>query len=182
MSKKSEGISFVTPFGILRYPKITNPDTKGEYADGKFKTDIVFSAEDYAKVEKLINDAAKQLLPEGVKDPQLPLYSWKDKEGNDEGSGTRAKSKYRAVVFDVKNTKLADALGIGGGTEARLAVTAKYYKKGKNEGINLYLNKVQIRKLVEYTSADECPFDETEGFVADGAEASPAGDESFDSL
>jgi hypothetical protein len=35
--KKSESIPFITPFGTLRYPKVSNPDIKGKYADGKCK-------------------------------------------------------------------------------------------------------------------------------------------------
>lgn len=176
MSKKSEGVTIITPVGTLRYPKITTPDTKGEYADNKFKTDIAFSDADFAIVEKAIKEAAKTLAPEGAK-LQLPLYdSW------DEGKGIRAKSQYRPAVFDAKNTQLPETLGIGGGTEARLAVTAKYYKKGKNEGINLYLNKVQIKKLVEWNGGDGSPFDEMDGEALAAADDASDKDAGFDSL
>ena len=63
MSKKeSEAIPFITPFGTLRYPKVSQPDTKGSYADGKFKTDILFSDDDFAVVEKTVKVAAAKLL------------------------------------------------------------------------------------------------------------------------
>jgi DNA-directed RNA polymerase len=170
--KKSESIPFTTPFGTLRYPKVSAPDTKGEYADNKFKTDIVFSDADYAIVEKAIKEAAAKLLPD-VKNPKLPLHTW------DEGSGIRLKSQYRPVVFDTKNAKLPETVLIGGGTIARIASAIFAYKKGGNTGISLRLGKVQVKELVEYQGGDASPFEETEGFVSEGGETS---DDSFDSL
>jgi hypothetical protein len=61
--KKSESITFITPFGILRYPKVPQPDTKGKYADGKFKTDIVFSDDDFAVVEKAYGKRPRSCCP-----------------------------------------------------------------------------------------------------------------------
>lgn len=177
--KSTKTVSIITPFGTLRYPKISQPDTKGEYADGKHKTDIVFSDEDYKSYEKKLKAAAKQLAPEGT-DPdslKLPLYDeW------EEGKGTRAKSQYKPVILNGKNQEIAEKKQIGGGTIARLAVAAAFYpKKGKNPaGLTLYLNKVQIKTLVEYQGGGE--FDEIEGDEADEGDDTSSGDESFDSL
>lgn len=172
---KSKTVPFVTPFGTLRYPKISQPDTKGEFADGKFKTDIVFSDEDYAIVEKAIKDAAKELLPD-VKTPKLPLHEW------DEGKGIRLKSQYKPVVFDAKNKELPEGVLIGGGSEARIASAIFSYKKGGNTGISLRLGKVQVRSLVEYEGGDSSPFDETDGFTHEGGAEAASADDSFDSL
>lgn len=174
MTSKSKGktVVFNTPFGTLRYPKITKPDTKGEYADNKYKTDIVFSDDDYEGVKKIITAAAKELLPD-AKSPKLPLY-----EDWEEGKGIRLKSQYRPAVFDAKNKKLAETVIIGGGSEARVQATIFAYKKGGNTGISIRLGKVQVRSLQAGTDGDTSPFDETEGFEAEaGAE-----DEGFDSL
>jgi Protein of unknown function (DUF2815) len=175
MSKKTPTVSFVTPFGTLRYPKVSEPDTRGEYADGKFKTDIVFSDADYAIVEKAIKAAAKELMPD-AKSLKLPLYTeW------EEGKGIRLKSGYRPAVFDTKNVKLAETVLIGGGTVARIAAVIFPYTKGANKGISIRLGKVQVKELVEYKGgADSSPFDTVEdGFSAEGSEAA---DDSFDSL
>lgn len=169
---KSKTVPLTTPFGTLRYPKISAPDTKGEYADGKFKTDIIFSDDDYKIVEKAVKAAAAELLPD-VKNPKLPLHEWED------GKGLRLKSQYKPVVFDAKNGKLPDGVLIGGGTEARIAAAIFAYKKGGNTGISMRLGKVQVRTLVEYQGGDASPFEETEGFTHEGGEAA---DDSFDSL
>ena len=72
--KKPEAIQVITPFGTLRYPNVSRPDTRGAYADGKFKTDIVFSDDDFAILEKAIMEAAAKLLP-AAKNLRLPLFT-----------------------------------------------------------------------------------------------------------
>ena len=157
--KKSQSIQFITPFGTLRYPKVSQPDTKGAYADGKFKTDIVFSDDDFAIVEKAVTEAAAKLLP-AAKNPQLPLFTeW------EEGKGIRLRCEYRPAVFDAKNTRLPEDVLIGGGTVARIAATIFAYKIGSNTGIGIRLGKVQVKELVQYQGGDASPFDETEGFT-----------------
>ena len=37
--KKFKYVPFVTEVMTARYPKLSEPDTKGEYADGKYKTE-----------------------------------------------------------------------------------------------------------------------------------------------
>jgi hypothetical protein len=153
----SHKIPFITPFGILRYPKISEPDTKGAYADGKFKTDIVFGDSDFAIVEKAIKQAAAKLLP-ATKSLRLPLFTdW------EEGKGIRLKCTYRPVVFDAKNKKLPQGLLVGGGTIARIAAAIFAYKGGANTEIGIHLGTVQVKELVE--CGGPSPFDETEGFT-----------------
>jgi DNA-directed RNA polymerase len=158
--KKPESIPFITPFGTLRYPKISQPDTKGKYADGKFKTDIVFSDDDFVIVEETIREAVAKLLP-AAKNPRLPLFTeW------EEGRGIRLKCTYRPAVFDAKNKKLPeDMLLVGGGTIARIAATIFAYEMAGNSGIDVRLGKIQVKKLVEYQGGDASPFDDTEGFT-----------------
>ncbi len=159
---KSEWIQFITPFGTLRYPKVSQPDTKGAYADGKFKTDIVFSDDDFAIVEKAVTEAAAKLLP-AAQNPQLPLFTeW------EEGKGIRLKCEYRPAVFDAKNRRLPEDVLVGGGTIARIAATIFAYGIGRNTGIGIRLGKVQVKELVECQGDDASPFDETEGFTLGG--------------
>ena len=160
--KKSQSIQFTTPFGTLRYPKVSEPDNKGAYADGKFKTDIVFSDDDFAIVEKAVTEAAAKLLPV-ASNPRLPLFTeW------EEGKGIRLKCEYRPAVFDAKNKRLPEDVQIGGGTIARVAATVFAYKIGSNTGIGIRLGKVQVKKLVEYHGGNASPFEETDGFTLEG--------------
>ena len=160
--KKREAIQFITPFGTLRYPKVSQPDTKGAYAGGKFKTDIVFGDDDFAIVEKAVTEAAAKLLP-AVKNPRLPLFTERG-----EGKGIRLRCEHRPVVFDAKNKRLPEDVLIGGGTIARVAATIFAYSIGSNTGIGIRLGKIQVKELVEYQGGDASPFDETEGFTLGG--------------
>src|SRR5215469_8895904 len=123
---KTESIPFVTPWFIARYPKISKPDTKGKFADNKFKTDGTFeNEEDLKKVEDALRAAAEKFWP-GKDDVSLPVMDFFEnaearEKGEVEARGIRLKSKYRPACFDAKKKKLPEGLAIGGGSEIRVA-------------------------------------------------------------
>jgi hypothetical protein len=183
---KQESIRFVTPWFKARYPKISTPDTKGKYADGKFKTDGVLDDTSYAVVEKALDAAAKTFWPDAdvVSTPLRTFYNnAEDKKAkkNADGRGFTLKSKYRPAVFDSKKKALPEGVQIGGGSIIRVAAAIFPWKKdervkvkgadGKvtveesvSYGVSLYLNDVQVRKLVEFQAqGDGSAFDEDEG-------------------
>ncbi len=182
---KQESIPFVTPWFTARFPKINKPDTKGKFADGKFKTDGTFASdEDLKAVEKALNDAAKHFWPkeDGVTLPIKNFYASKeDKEAQKvEGRGITLKSKYKPACFDSKKKKLPGAVAIGGGSIIRVASaifpwskTTKFKGEEVTEyGISLRLGDVQVRKLVEFQAqGDGSAFEEdAEGFEYEGTE------------
>ena len=183
---KNESIPYVTAWGTARYPKISAPDTKGKYADGKFKTDFVLEVTDYVAAEKTLNAAAKKFWPDADV-VTLPLKTFyknaEDKKAkkNAEGRGLVLKSKYRSAVFDSKKKALPEGVKIGGGSIIRIASAIFPWSKsekmkvkgadGKTTieesteyGISLRLGDVQVRKLVEFQAqGDGSSFDEDEG-------------------
>jgi hypothetical protein len=178
--KKTETIKFVTPVGEFRWPKVSQPDTKGKYADGKFKTAMVFSDEDHKKVVARLTDAAKQLLGENAKDCTMPVREFKNKDTEEvQEVGINFKSKYRPAVFDAKKKKLPEGVTIGNGSEGRIVgVIFSWDKttkvKGKNVteyGISIRLGDVQITKLQEGGSmGNGADFDDdVEGYEYDGS-------------
>ena len=74
MSKK---IPFVTPVGVAKYPYLTQPDTTGKFADGKFKTRLIVSKKDAKGFIDNIKNTAKAL---GLK--KLPYADDPDNEEN----------------------------------------------------------------------------------------------------
>lgn len=183
---KQDSIPFVTPWFKARFPKISEPDTKGKYADGKFKTDGVLSDTDYAVVERILNAEAKKFWPDAdvVVLPLQTFYkSADDKKAkkNDDGRGFRLKSKYRSAVFDSKKKALPEGVKIGGGSIIRVASAIFPWSKAEKVkvkgadgkftveesieyGISLRLGDVQVRKLVEFQAqGDGSAFDEDEG-------------------
>jgi hypothetical protein len=189
--KKMETVRFTSPFGVTRFPYITAPDLQdrgGVKADGKFKTGLLFTSD--ADVTKVRNDlvaAAKQLWPnEKFEDLNVPLKMAQDKDmdtGNktDVGFGINAKSQRRPLVLDAKKNRLPDNTKIGGGSEIRIGGAIAAYTrpidetiiengvkrkvKGEEKGLTIYLNSVQVRKLVQGGGAsDGSEFEEVEGF------------------
>lgn len=183
---KQESIPFVTPWFKARYPKISQPDTKGKFADGKFKTDGVLDDTDYVAVEKALNAAAKKFWPDAdiVSTPLKTFYKNADDKKakkNAEGRGFTLKSKYRPAVFDSKKKALPEGVKIGGGSIIRVASAIFPWSKAEKVkvkgadgkitveesveyGVSLYLNDVQVRKLVEFqASGDGSSFDEDAG-------------------
>ena len=198
-AKKSETIPFVSPWLAARYPKISDPDTKGAYADGKFKTDSLFINDgDEEKTRKTLREAAKKLWPDvELDDVALPLkefFDGKDEEKTSAGMGLVFKSQYRPAVFDAKKKKLPEGAKIGGGSEIRVASAIFPWSKAEKQtvvengkkrqenvtayGVGLRLGDVQVRKLVEFAGGgDGSAFDEVEGFEYDGDEGSSGGDD-----
>lgn len=178
MTKKSKlpTISFIAKRMELRWPKITNPDTEGKYADGKFKTHGVAQTEEVQKAiiaklkEAAESPAFKQYFAaNGVSDEavlQMPIKEFKNKEsGEVEEIGFNFKSKYRPLVIDGKKEKLPATLKIGNGTVANIEavifpwakeekVRVKDAKTGKmtevkevGYGVSMRLSGVQIISL-----------------------------------
>jgi hypothetical protein len=151
----------VTPAGKAVYPKITKPDTFGEYADNKYKTNLELSAEDMAVVKAQIEDFAKTEKFK-VSKPKMP---WKDLK-----DGTEVlvfKSGFKPFVFDAKKNPLPEGAEIGGGSTIRVAAELYNYEKG----VSLRLKKVQVLELVKGgSSADE--FDVEDGFEVEASEDS----------
>lgn len=191
-AKKSESIPYVTPWFIARYPKISDPDVKGKFADGKFKTDGVFeSDETLNQVEKTLREAAKKFWPDVAdEDLRLPVkdfFSGKGEDKKPDGRGIVLKSQYRPAVFDAKKKKLAEGVKIGGGSEIRVASSIFPWSKTETEtvvengvkskrqvtayGVGLRLGDTQVRKLVvSQGQGDGSAFDEVEGFEYEGDE------------
>jgi hypothetical protein len=74
--KKSVYINFVSPIGIARFPKIDAPDTTGQYADNKYKTELVLSDADTKAFKATLQAAVKQLLP-NEKNVRIPMKTSK---------------------------------------------------------------------------------------------------------
>lgn len=173
MAKKER---FITPIGILVYPKLNEVDVyqpvdkKGRPSGAekrRYITRIKFENQaDLEKVQKFLKAKAKELLPD-VENPKLPIKVSK-KDPNEISLEATSGEKYRPAVFDAKNNKLPVSVIIGGGTKARLDVSINAYD-GFGGGINLYLNATQVLDLVEGGSS-KSNFDESEGFAYDGPE------------
>lgn len=160
----------ITGIGTLVYPKIIRPDTKGKFADNKFKTEFVL--DDKKTSEALFKDLcakAKELAGKDYNEKDasgIPVKKTKQgKVVRDEDSNLvfKFKSSKRPVIVDAKRKRLPKGVEVRGGSRGRVSYTLTNY----DEGVVMLLDAVQITELVQGSPGANA-FDETDGF--DGSE------------
>ena len=176
---------FVTPKGVARFPWLTVPDTRFD-KEGKYKIDLVLDLEDEAAAqfvdalsqenkahwdEVAKKDKSKAAASKSPHDPFKPDI---DRSTGDETGKIVVKfsSQFPPTLWDAARQKITGDIKVGGGSEVRVAFVKNFYYNAKDKecGMNLYLQQVQIIKLVEYGSqsvAAEGFDDEGDGFHAD---------------
>lgn len=149
-------VKFTSPYGVAQYPHISSPDTKGKYADNKYKTKIVCKIDSpsaLAAVER-IKAAAEDIHGKAGLKKYMPFDI-------DEEAGTitfSAKSQYAPLVMDVKGNKVGKDVRIRGGSTLALAGYLIEFDKG----VSFQLHQVRVKSLTD----DSFDFEEVEdGYV-----------------
>lgn len=151
---KQEYISFVTPLGRARYPKLDKQDVY-EGKEVGYKLGLIFENDDLKKVEKVFEDAIKQLTGGALKKGKAtPLKE--DKEGN---AYVEFKSYRKVPLFAAKGgVKFPEDTKLGGGSLVRAKVSLGI----GNGHLVGYLNGVQVAELKQ--GGSEGGFDDLDGF------------------
>lgn len=159
--KKSVYINFVTPIGIARFPKIDAPDTTGQYADNKYKTELVLDDADTKAFKKVLQDAVKQLLP-NEKNVRIPIKTSK----KDGVVSFIFKSHKKPVIVDAARNRVPEGVAIGPGSRIRISGSLTDYESRGDYGITAYFDACQVIELRERHDATKA-FDAVEdGFKA----------------
>lgn len=188
MAKKRDVLT--TPKGIAVYPWLTKADTQFD-EDGKYKTSLRLdpNAPGVAEFLSAIMDRVAlhqnelKLTAAQLKKYYMPFENEQDDDGDETGM-VLIKADTKAVWKDgnAKELRIFDAYkqpyeggAIFGGSELRLNVSPAGFKNGKNIGLKLYLNAVQVISLV---TGGGCPdgFDEEDGGYGAPAEGTPNSD------
>lgn len=150
---------FVTPKGVAQYPWLTKPDTKFN-AEGVFKLSLAIPKAD----AKDFVEAAKQTFIDEFGQSKMAKAHMPFKEDEEGNVVFSFKSKLKPRLYDSQGKPITDDVAVGGGSVVKVSGAFGPYNKGANMGVALYLNAVQILKLVEVSSS---PFEAEEGgFVA----------------
>ena len=148
---------------MARYPHISSPDSKGKYADDKFKVKLILplgSPEAQGFIAK-IKEAATTL--HGAKGVKLYMPFTEDDEANE--AVFTLKTKFAPAIFDGRG-KPAKGVNVGGGSVIRLMGNIVPYDKG----VTMQFNQVQIKELNGFGT---CAFDACDdGYEFDPADAS----------
>ena len=178
-----------TPKGLVRFPHLVKPEMY-DGAEVGYTVILEFNKEDTDKMMKFLEDeleAAKN-APEfkGKKWTHARLGSKEDKNGNTIfkfKNSTTIKGRDGVIprvipVFDAKG-KVFNAANLGNDSVAKVSfVVQPYHKSATNCGLSLYLQAVQVLKLVEYNnsaSASNFGFGAEEGFEAADEEETAMG-------
>jgi hypothetical protein len=142
--------NLVSPIGTFVHPKISQPDTQGEFADNKYKTYLALDAQDMASFKSQLDAIAKAETFK-VKQPKMPFKTLTDGR-----EVIRATSAFKPLAFDARKQPIREDAVIGGGSTGRISVEVYNYDKG----LSLRLKKVQVIDLKSWGGADE--FDEVD--------------------
>jgi len=163
----------ITPVGIVKFPFIERADSRGKYSialtfDPKDK-EYLSLLDQIAKAE---NDFEKKYRgkPHSKKD-------FKIEDGEKKESGLMLMQfKSAFPIFDDKDSKIFDCKNnkiktdIGWGSKCRVAFVLSPYDQDGNVGVTRYIYGIQIVELKSSgTTAENCGFDEQEGYVAPAA-------------
>jgi len=170
---------FKTGAGTARYPHISSPDTKWQYATGKYTVKLVQPAGDpeAQALVKAIDEAS--LACHGKKNTYKP-YSL-DEDTNE--YVFVCKTKFPPAIFDSRNRPIkAGGPEIGTGSVIRLMGNICEYDKG----VTLQFNQVQVIELNGFgTSAFDVvdggyDASEDDGYVSRASTSDDADDDDSD--
>jgi DNA-directed RNA polymerase len=162
-NKKFEYAPFVTEIMTARNPKLSEPDTEGEYADGKYKTEATADGDYTERFQQEIQKVIDKYFA-GKKNVHLP---WR--ETNDGGVAFKFKSpKKKPELIDAKGDPLKAGVIIHNGSLMRVAGVAAAWEKGSKRGVSLWLDAVRVIKLTSGFDASRAFGASEDGF--DGAD------------
>lgn len=160
-------IKITTPKGELKWASVTGAGKKDLQGRDIFSVDIEMPTERAQPVVDEINALWESDKPKGAKDPKSTGYRVAE-----DGQSVKFTFKTSAVypsgdpkevtIFDAKaqRTKVTDK--IGNGSVGRVSGMASIYDAGvAARGVTLYLDSLQLIKLVRYEEA--ASFDVEEG-------------------
>jgi hypothetical protein len=170
--KKFKYVPFVTEVMTARYPKLSEPDTKGEYADGKYKTEAT-ADEDYTE---RFQEEIQKVIDAHFAGKRNVHQPWKEtKEG---AIAFNFKSpKKKPMLTDSKGKPLPKGAVVRGGSLIRIAGVIAAWEKGAKRGVSLWPDAVRVIKLAEGFDSAQAFGAGEEGFDADEYEPTGFGDE-----
>lgn len=204
--KKQKRITYTSPKGVFKWPKLTAPDTKFK-EEGEYSVSLVIPSDTPGVDElvKMADDAAAASLAQAKKDAKTPAIAKKwttkylpykneeDEDGEETGniefkfsmkaSGVSKKTgepwSRKPALFDARGRGLPATVQIWGGTVGKIAFQLQPYASTPQSGasVKFALEAAQILDLVSNGQKEAGAY----GFgEEEGYEAPAAGDSAAD--
>lgn len=148
--QKLPSFRWQSPIGMASFVHLESPDTEGQYADNKYKLDVIFEASQaLADFEEKAIKMATEYFGK-IAGCHLPVKTGNDKDTSKyttykDKLYITAKSTRQPTVLGVDN-KPIEADKIYSGAFIRVIVTAALFKTGATKGVTCYLEAVQFVK------------------------------------
>jgi hypothetical protein len=153
---------FVTEVMTARNPKLSEPDTDGEFADGKYKTEATADEAYTVTLQEEIQALANECFA-GKNNIHLP---WKDtKEG--EIAFMFKSPKKKPQLTDSKGKPLKAGTIILSGSKIRIAGVIAAWQKGRMRGVSLWPSAIRVIRLADGFDANGAFGAAEDGFDAD---------------
>jgi len=167
MSSKEKRQMEISPVGEviwahLAKPQGPHPKNKSKDAKSKYNVEILMPIND-PKI-KAWGASVKAILP----DSHYPLkIDMGDKNRKATGDlRVKFSSEFAPRIVDAKRNDLPPGRFPAAGSMVKVAYVASTYDTGSNKGVTLYLQGIQVLKLVEF-ERKQLPFTDEEGFERD---------------
>lgn len=140
----------LSPVGIAIFPHLSRPTR--DMLDKKDVWDVLLELDPKDKEAKDflngLSSETKGQYPEG----KVPYKMQTDRETGEETGKVIVlfKSSFPPHLFDLYNQDIPSDILIGVESVIQVAFKTNFYSVGDKKGMNLYLQAVQVKKLVEY--------------------------------
>lgn len=137
-------VPFVTEVMAARDPKLSEPDTEGDFADGKYKTEAT-ADEDYTeRFQKEIQVVIDRHFA-GKKNVHAP---WKETKEGTIAFNFKSPNK-QPLLTDAKGALLKAGIIIRSGSLIRISGVIAAWEKGVKRGVMLWPDAVRVIKLAD---------------------------------
>ena len=140
----------LSPIGLAIYPHLSRPTR--DMKDEKDVWEVHLELDpNFRKVKDFLNSLyseTKAKYPKG----NPPYKKQLDRDTGEETGMILVifKSFFPPKLFDIYGQKIDENIIIGMGSEIQVAFITNFYDVAGTKGMNLYLQSVQVRKLIEY--------------------------------
>jgi DNA-directed RNA polymerase len=155
--KEFKYVPFVTEVMTARNPKLSEPDTAGEYADGKYKTEATADPAYTETLQQAILAVAGAYF--GSENVHLP---WKETKEGSIAFNFKSPTK-KPELTDAKGNPIKAGVIIGSRSLIRLTGVIAAWEKGSKRGVSLWPDAVRVIKLVNASQSFGGPEDGYDG-------------------
>lgn len=157
MSKRKPNLQGITPVGTFDWARLNADTIKiDNYGKSRFQIELELEGKEATDFIKSIDTFYRENISHGRNATNKPytIHDYKQSANFKFWTGTTYKdgTPKSIMVVDRDGDELADTITIGNGSTGRVMFSMEVYDFDGKSGVTLYLEGVQVKKLVKYTN------------------------------